>query len=1160
MSREKIQSLITDVNPETITSFFRDKTPNYAGRQTGLSDFDGDRFSNFLKCGEIKFDDGEKLVVVSAKVDGELSERSCRLTQYDKAKRILKSLDVYTAGIFIFCDADNNFRFSLVYEQAVGRKRLFNNFRRFTFYANPTLANKTFIKQIESGDFNSLQGIKNAFSVSAVTDEFYNNFSPIFEQLAESVVDRQGKKLKDSVTAHDFALLFVIRTIFIGFIQKRKWIGDSENFLRKFWDEYPNKYSGKNKFYAEWLEPLFFEALALGPQMKFFQNTYAFSDETRKKLRAAPFLNGGLFKQKKNIDEFGHHLGDKSIKDFFDFLFAYNFTIEENTLYDQELELNPEFLGIIFERLINKENGAVYTPRPEVDLMCRLSLVKWLEKNTEPKLNAKDIYELFFREIGTGKAFDEDQKQGSFSDREKKTILSALESITICDPAVGSGAFLVGMLHVLDEIEQSLRESINDKSFQLSGFERKKRLIGVSLYGVEVKEWAVWITQLRLWITLFIDAPDHLKDSIEPILPSLDFRVRCGDSLVQRIGNKSFPVSGHANIKASLKTKITQLKAMKVDFFRNCSKSAWEISARELALFREILGDEIAQKEATLRAIKRTEQTHQADLFNPQAEATSVPEELFEQEIKAIKAEIEELKNQQVSLRDDHPLIWNIEFAEVFGDKGGFDIIIGNPPYIRQEDIGDPKGKNDNKQYKSFLQDMVRQDFPAAFPQKEPIDAKSDLYTYFYIRSLRLLNPTGIHTFICSNSWLDVGYGKWFQKFLLKKVPIHFIIDNHAKRSFSAADVNTIISIMGAPQKTVVSEHFPKFVAFKKPFEDAIFTENLLEIEAAKSILSNETFRVFPIANEQLSEAGTEYADGEKKLLGGGTYIGNKWGGKYLRAPDIYWAILQKAKDKLVPVNSIAEVRRGFTTGANEFFYLDDATRENWKIEKDFLKPAIVSPRECSSVIVKKTKTKYLAFVCHKDKAELKGTQALAYIKWGESQDFNKRPSCANRARWYEFQERDWGLVLWPMIHNDRQNVFWNPDKVIVDHNMFEVFGYDNDMLWGSLSWSGQVLFRELHGRANLGEGALKTEGIDIRTLYIFNSTDKKIVQGVQRARNSFSKRDIGSVAQESKENDRRELDEIFFDVLDLTKGEREAVYEAAIRLVESRLSKAASV
>ena len=198
--------------------------------------------------------------------------------------------------------------------------------------------------------------------------------------------------------------------------------------------------------------------------------------------------------------------------------------------------------------------------------------------------------------------------------------------------------------------------------------------------------------------------------------------------------------------------------------------------------------------------------------------------------------------------------------------------------------------------------------------------------------------------------------------------------------------------------------------------------------------------------------------------------------------------------------------------------------------------------------------------MCHKERNALKGTSALLYVEWGEKQEFDKRPSCRSRQRWYDFPEREWAKVLWPMIHNDRQNVFWNSNNVAVDHNLFEILGYDNEILWGSLAWTAQILFRELHGRANLGQGALKTEGIDIRTFYALGVKSQSIIMALKNARSKLSLRATGSVQDESKSNERRSLDNIIFDILGLTQGERDAVYEAVINLVEARLKKAGSL
>ena len=225
--------------------------------------------------------------------------------------------------------------------------------------------------------------------------------------------------------------------------------------------------------------------------------------------------------------------------------------------------------------------------------MCRLALVHWLDKNSS--IEKREFYYEFFREGGTGSEHDDDQKDGNFSANEIRELLNLLESVTVCDPAAGSGAFEVGMLHVINEtIERLLADDkCPDDITKKSGYECKKAIIANSLYGVEVKRWAVWINQLRLWLTLFIDRPDEMKMSLSPLLPSLNFKIRRGDSLVQRIGKKLFPVHGHADLTPAIKKKITDLKKAKLDFFYNRGPEEELVKQLEYKVFRAIIQSQI---------------------------------------------------------------------------------------------------------------------------------------------------------------------------------------------------------------------------------------------------------------------------------------------------------------------------------------------------------------------------------------------------------------------------------------------------------------------------------------------------------------------------------------------------------------------------------------
>lgn len=1183
MSEEKkiLEVIIGDFSMEKFGRFFRGKSNKFVLKNESFSHFNDQSFKDGILLGEINFSVTEKILVVGFSCQHPLSERLGKKAQYEKAKKILKFQQA-DGGIFIFSDQRGDFRFSLVYPEAIGKRRLWSNFRRFTYFVSREFTNKTFLKQIGEKDFSKFNDIKAAFSVSAVTDLFYKEFFEIYDKVVASVRNKNNSISEES--ARDFVLLFSIRTVFLGFIQKKKWLGGDEKFIQNFFQEYKNGFIGKNEFYARWLAPLFFEALNSPQGRKVAYGNNDFSKEMEEKLQMAPYLNGGLFRKKVGYDDNGWVIPDQEVGDFFDFLFAHSFTIEENSLDDEDLQLNPEFLGIIFERLVNKADGAVYTPRPEVDLMCRLSLVKWLEKNLENPVKADNLYELFFRESEN----EEDQKQGSFSKKEALEIAEKLANLSICDPAVGSGAFLVGMMQVLDEIETSLGNRFGIEMRNV--FERKKEIIKQSLYGVEVKEWAVWICQLRLWLSLFVDAPDELKNSSEPILPSLDFKVRQGDSLVQRIGSKAFPVSGHnAALSKSIKDKITKLKKLKLEYFDNKSElKDWELRQRELGIYEEILSVEIKEKEDELKKLKNLKPTKLVSLFGEE-EIKQQSLELDKEKIKSLEMEISELRAQKKALRSGgKPLVWSIEFAEVFAEKNGFDLIIGNPPYVRQEAIADPTGKiKDKKEYKNYLEEMVKLDFPDDFPRKAKINAQSDLYTYFYIRGLRLLNPQGIHTFICSNSWLDVGYGVWLQNFLLKRCPVELIVDNHAKRSFEAADVNTIISIIHAPQKKVAENRLVKFVAFKKSFDEAIYTENMLAIEKAEKVESNEIFRVYPIAIKDLRETGTEYADNQQKTLGG-KYVGDKWGGKFLRAPDIFFTILEKGKDKMVKLSDVAEVRFGIKTGANEFFYLTDAIIKKWGIEEEFLYPVIKSPRECKKILVLPEDLNSKVFVCNKSKENLYSTNALKYIEWGEKAEISIRQgknkgktvigfqnieSIKGRKYWWLLGKLEEVYCSYPMINNERL-IFTKNEGVFNDANLVSIIPKDKCIEFLlNLNCTYNMINLELLGMANLGEGAIKLNPAYVKKSLIMNhkyldfsrinyeSFFRRRIKSIFEECGIDPKSDVPIEEQEPKPlADRAELDKIVFDALGLSEGERKEVYRAVCRLVWNRISKAKSV
>ena len=527
------------------------------------------------------------------------------------------------------------------------------------------------------------------------------------------------------------------------------------------------------------------------------------------------------------------------------------------------------------------------------------------------------------------------------------------------------------------------------------------------------------------------------------------------------------------------------------------------------------------------------------------------------------------------------PFVWDIAFVEIFSDeKGGFDIVIGNPPYVRQENIADPKlprediTTDNKKAYKAKLARTVYQAFPRFFGYKREKDirpedpsiavsrkigAKSDLYIYFYFHGISLLNSNGSFCFITSNSWLDVGYGKDLQEFLVKHCRIKQIIDNQSRRSFASADVNTVICLFSAPDEKRRSrlDEIARFVMFKTPFEGVLDAVIFEEVEGANERTTTEEHRIFPVPQHKLLETGIDYQTADRSTPA--KYTGDKWGGKYLRAPDIYWTILEKGKDKLVRLGDIAEVRFGIKTGANEFFYLDAEAIRRWGIEGEFLKPVIKSPRECKSILIDPSRLKFKLFMCNKDREQLDGTAALEYIEWGESQEFDQRPSCSGRTRWWDLGEWKYPDMLWSDAYNVRFGCFENAGDYFGDKRFFVMkFKGENLVTQAYLNSTIIPLLIETEGITNLGEGVVYTNVYWLKTLSVL--ANHEAVDEVRQCYDKIKTRKILSIFDEIHQPDRRALDSLIFDALDLTQEERDGVCEAVVKLVEARLSKAKSL
>ncbi|MBM4275368.1 MAG: hypothetical protein FJ134_13040 [Deltaproteobacteria bacterium] len=1059
------------------------------------------------------------------------------------------------------------------------------------------------------------QAHDNAFDVEKVTDKFFNDYKKVIKEFKTDLIQQTD----DLAWANEYALQFLNRLMFLYFIQRKRWLGDSPKFMEDFWKGYQDAGQAQNTFFDKWLRVLFFEALTK-PGIHGGHTQFLNFNEIREALALAPFLNGGLFQENGLDRKTGFTLSDRRFEQIFTFLERYNFTIAEDSPLDQEVAVDPEMIGKVYESLVNVSTeldtrgdaGIFYTPRTEIDLMCRLALVDNLANHLgEDKKNL--FYELVFALVPDEK---EEADQKITAAQLWGPIEQHLQSLTVLDPACGSGSFLVGMLHILDDLHVRACRQLGKVE---DPYERKKRIIGQNLYGVDVMEWACRVAELRLWLALIIDADftrEDLHVRTEPLLPNFTFNIRPGDSLVQEVGGINL---GHRRftleIPQALKARITRLKTEKLKFYRNEAArqflTADQAKQEELRLFRDILEQrriDLQNRAAQLRQMMAGMQIR----LDGTMEAAPKREE-WARELEEVTASLEDLKQAQAALRDktELPFVWDIAFVEIFEGEGhGFDLVIGNPPYVRQENISDPTlpremvTTENKKLYKAKLARSVYQAFPRFFKYKaqagtpgRKLDAKSDLYIYFYLHGLSLLNRQGSFCFITSNSWLDVGYGKDLQEFLLRHAHIKFIMDNRAGRSFAAADVNTSIALFPAPNDRTDwgLRQKARFVMFQVPFEEIMSPVIFEEIEEAHERVMKQEYRIFPTPQKELWEEGAEAPEVEPedetsqkkgvKLQSGplikiAHYVGDKWGGKYLRAPEILYVILAKGKDKLIRLRDITDVRPGCYTGINDFFYINKTQARELGIEDEVLRPIIRTPREVLYPSLDSGNIQNMVFYCPYSKGELKkrGLKgALEYINWGENQVTRKRQKTSAGIPWPKVEtvrRRNPGWWAIPKLNITPSRNFllyvigerflapWINNSITSDRCFHRIFyrkenEVDSKKLAFSINSTLTFLFISLFGRGNLGQGAQKYETADAKKLFIINPDSIQLNENLLA---KFGRRTVLPISEELNQPDRKEIDSVIFEILGLTHGEREDVYEAVINLVGARLEKATSL
>jgi type I restriction enzyme M protein len=509
-----------------------------------------------------------------------------------------------------------------------------------------------------------------------------------------------------------------------------------------------------------------------------------------------------------------------------------------------------------------------------------------------------------------------------------------------------------------------------------------------------------------------------------------------------------------------------------------------------------------------------------------------------------------------------------------------FDAIVGNPPYTRQEEI--TKIAPDIGAYKENLITSALQ-----FHGKKIADLsrRAGLHAYFFVHGTKFLRPNGRFGFIVANSWLDVEYGSGLQEFFLQNYKILAIIESKVERWFEQADVNTCIVILErCDDEQERNANLVSFASLQKPLRHFIppahdmWEKQVARLTAIENLrrtilghtdfYENDELRIYPKKQAELFKEGYDAKTA--------TYTGSRWG-KYIRAPRVFFSILRKNRNVLVKLQTVAEVRFGIKTGANEFFYLAPDEVERLKIEQEFLRPVIFSLKEVKGYRLDRSKLSNRMIVCHKLKTELKNTHLLAHIKRGEQARYHERPTCASRGAdsWYMLAP-DWPYapLIFPAKIGERMPVFLN-DNVYEDKKLYGITPFkseDTKLLAALLNSTLSRFFVEFSARQLTGSQAIADIDVTVvESLFIVhpdNISEKQRVELISAfERLAETKADSlfheiaatpEAVALDKIKPERRAIDSIIMaDILGMTEEEQLEVYRAVIDVIKSRLDKA---
>ena len=689
---------------------------------------------------------------------------------------IRKVMENYSSAFMLFHyenDTRWDWRFTFCHKK--GSQKEVTDSKRYTFLLGPgqscrTAANN-FNKLYENRDTLDMSKIEEAFSVEALTNEFFGKYKEEYDKFVEYITGKRyvkkGNKYVEAIIhephptlypcfsnndklVRDYVKKMLGRIVFLHFLQKKGWLGvpyneewgsGDRNFMLHLFKKATEKQ--KENFLDEVLEGLFAEGLDCSRADK--SDLYDTKVEGLRNCRI-PYLNGGLF-ERDYLDELAVRFPAEYFDSLLTMLSQYNFTIDENDPNDAEVGVDPEMLGRIFENLLedNKDKGAFYTPKEIVQYMCRESLIAYLQtdQNEEDKETIRKFVTTHDAEL---------------LDDLKANIEQKLLDVKICDPAIGSGAFPMGLLRELFFCRSAIEPNIIENAANI-----KRYIIQNNIYGVDIERGAVDIARLRFWLALIVD------EKTPEALPNLDFKIMQGNSLLEQYNG--------ADLSTMTEKKVDAEQSITI--FENI-----------LDVYRKNLRDKLAEYYSC------PEHTKKVQLRKDIADI--VKQELTEQGIHIDFKDMDLSANSQFFL-------WHTWFHDVFSrpSKEGFDIVIGNPPYIEAKKL-------------KHIASTLKEKFTV-------YSGTADLSIYFNELGLNLLAEGGIISYITTNKFFNTQYGEKVRN-QLSSQHINTILNFEQVEVFEDVLVSSVIFNISKrkkkPKNFFIYEKFYKlkFQEFKRQF------------------------------------------------------------------------------------------------------------------------------------------------------------------------------------------------------------------------------------------------------------------------------------------------------------------------------------------------------